>query len=171
MLWYHWAIIVLSILFTAAIIVFIFAWHAIGLKIKARLSSAKNNLFVTERRANNIDNYAIAKFRDGKINIGPRVYPIKKEHVKYSFQFKLPSIVVSEAAGTSIDAGETGAFSPEAMNNIIKRIKATALSKFATIINLLTYAIIALGAVVLIQCYILFRFYQSAQAAGINIAL
>ena len=158
-----------------SIIMIFLSRYQIKLRMKAYLLKKEPYLFFIEIRNDHKLIFGLAKVIDGTLKTDKnRVYGIQKKHVKIVPTYGITGIVLSEALASSVDPqtlDESKQLSPEFINGIIKRVKATAMGdQFQKLLNIM---MIVIG----VQCLLLFaiifiivKFYTAIQQAGINIS-
>jgi hypothetical protein len=112
----------------------------------------------------------ICKNEDNQIKYKNKTYGIVDKDVFLSPEFGIPAVVVNEIASRSLSYdGEESALSPRVIDGLILRVKATAAGE---IYKLLKWAYIAFGCIglaIIIQLFVLWRFYAAMQSNGIAI--
>jgi len=173
--WYGYFIIILGVIVFFSVILIFLSRFQIKLRLKAYLVRKAPYLFFIEIRNDHKINFGLSKVIDGTLKTDKnRVYGIKKDHVKLIPSYGITGVVLSETLASSIDPkvlNESEQLSPEFINGIIKRVKATAVGDQFQ--KMFMYMIIVLG----VQCvlfigmlFIIIKFYSALQQAGINIS-
>lgn len=169
--WYFWIIIVLgTLLFIMDIIVFL-SRDVIKLRLKAFFLRKGNGVLLVEMAKNRKLNFSVNHIEDNKASKKNKIYGIENRDINLSPQFGIPAVIVNENSTNSvgIDSAEYTALSPTVVDGLIKRVKATAAGE---IHKLIKWAFIAFGCicmVLIIQIFVIFKFYAAMQANGISI--
>lgn len=157
--------------------VFLFAYRPISLRIGSFFKRKKGYLLVTILCKDRTKDIELCKFEGGKVNSKKRgTFGITKSHIHLDNVYMIPSVVVSEQIGTSIDPSKSDkdqiALTPKLVEQLIMEAILGAVGE--KLLKLIQIGYIIVGVVLfvlLIQCGIIFLLIRSAGNAGIRIGL
>jgi hypothetical protein len=167
--WYGYAIIIMGILLFISMILIFLSRFQIKLRFKAFLMRGKSYLLYTELTKAGKISQGVKEVKDGSLTIQKKVYSIKDEHIYLVPDYGITGVILSEKTASSLDPEGQSHLTPTLIDGIIKRVKATALGDSLKIIRLGFIVMGVLGLAIIIQCFMIFRFYTALKTAGIEI--
>jgi len=168
--WYGYFLIGTSSLLFIAVVLIVLAREQIKLRLKAFLFRKGSSLLYTELGDDLKIKQGVAKLEDGRISTSSsKTYSVDKKHIYLLATYGITGVVLSEKLGTSIDPQGSSNYSATVINGIIKRIKATALGEAMNIIKIMYMILAAFGVIVVIQIFMIIKFYMALKTAGIEI--
>jgi len=169
--WYVYFIVVMGLMIFLSVIVGFLTREQIKLRLKCFLLRKGNNLLVTEMGSDYKLKLKVCELKDGLIEFGKnKTYCIKKQHTYLVPSYGITGVIVSENEGSSIEPNSENSYSAMTLNGLLKRVKATALGDALKILNYMMIVIGVFGLLILIQIFMIFKFYMALKTAGIEVA-
>jgi len=167
--WYGYVIIIMGVLLFLSVILIFLSRFQIKLRFKTFLVRGKPYLLYTELGKSGKISQGVKEVKDGTLTIKNKVYSIKDEDIYLHPDFGITGVIISEKTASSLDPSGKSHMTPTLIDGIIKRVKATALGDSLKVIRLGFMVMGVLGFAIIIQCFIIFKFYMALKEAGIEI--